>query len=168
LLETWQDINEYQLNKDGISLGLFEDVFKPIHTFSSLKSANALLFVKAGIAKTKQQVDDVIILNSKGLVCETVSSNIFMVIHNRLVTPPLTEGCLPGIMRQNVLALASSLGMEVLETPVGINALEQAEEVFTTNAISGAQWVKGYENKRYFHKISARIIEELNTITSAG
>lgn len=162
LLETWLDVNEYQLNTEGLSLGVFEDIFKPIHAFSSLKSANALLFVKAGISKTKQQVDDVVILNSKGLVCETVSSNIFMVIHNRLVTPPITEGCLPGIMRQNVLALADTLGMEVLETPVGINALEQAEEVFTTNAISGAQWIKGYEKKRYFHKVSGQIILELN------
>ena len=162
LLETWLDVNEYQLNTAGFSLGVFEEIFKPIHAFSSLKSANALLFVKAGIAKTKQQVDDVIILNSKGLVCETVSSNIFMVIHNRLVTPPLSEGCLPGTMRQNVLALADTLGMEVLETPIGINALEQAEEVFTTNAITGAQWIKGYEQKRYFHKVSERIIAELN------
>jgi branched-chain amino acid aminotransferase len=162
LLETWLDVNEYQLNIEGQSLGVFEEMFKPIHALSSLKSANALLFVKAGIAKTKQEVDDVIILNSKGLVCETVSSNIFMVIHNRLVTPPLSEGCLPGTMRQNVLALADTLGMEILETPVGINALEQAEEVFTTNAISGAQWIKGYEQKRYFHKISERIIKELN------
>ena len=162
LLETWLDVNEYQLNIEGLSLGVFEDIFKPIHAFSGLKSANALLFVKAGIAKIKQEVDDVIILNSKGLVCETISSNIFMVIHNRLVTPPISEGCLPGTMRQNVLALASTLGMEILETPVGINALEQAEEVFTTNAITGARWIKGYEQKRYFHKISEKIITELN------
>ena len=162
VIETWLDINEYQLNIEGKSLGVFEEIFKPIHAFSGLKSANALLFVKAGIAKIKQEVDDVIVLNSKGLVCETVSSNIFMVIHNRLVTPPLSEGCLPGIMRQNVLALAGTLGMEVLETPIGINALEQAEEVFTTNAISGAQWIKGYEQKRYFHKVSEKINAELN------
>ena len=85
-----------------------------------------------------------------------------MIIHNRIVTPPLSEGCLPGIMRQNILALAPSLGLEVLETPIGVNALEQAEEVFTSNAINGVQWVMGYKNKRYFHKVSAKIIEELN------
>lgn len=167
LLETSLDVNEYQLNTEGLSIGVFEEIFKPIHAFSSLKSANALLFVKAGIAKTKQEVDDVIILNSKGLVCETISSNIFMVIHNRLVTPPLSEGCLPGTMRQNVLALATTLGMEILETPVGINALEQAEEVFITNAITGAQWIKGFEQKRYFHKVSERIINELNNAVKA-
>lgn len=167
LLETSQDTNSYSLNSEGLSLGVFEEVFKPIHTFSSLKSANALLFVKAGIAKTKLGLDDLIILNTKGLVCETISSNIFMVIHNRLVTPPLPEGCLPGIMRQNVLTLAQSMGMEVLETPVGINALEQAEEVFTTNAITGAQWVKGYEKKRYFHKVSEQIIIQLNKAVQA-
>ncbi len=166
LLETAPDINNYVLNKDGISLGVFEEIFKPIHTFNSLKSANGLLFVKAGLAKTKKQVDDLIILNSKGLVCETISSNIFMIIHNRLVTPPLSEGCLPGTMRQNILALAPSLGLEVLETPVGINALEQAEEVFVSNSINGVKWVMGYENKRYFHKISAKIIEALNVAIS--
>ena len=166
LLETTPDINNYVLNKDGISLGVFEEIFKPIHTFNSLKSANGLLFVKAGLAKSKKQVDDLIILNSKGLVCETISSNIFMIIHNRLVTPPLSEGCLPGTMRQNILALAPTLGLEVLETPVGINALEQAEEVFISNSINGVKWVMGYENKRYFHKVSAKIIDALNNAIS--
>ena len=166
LLETFPDVNSYQLNPEGISLGVFDEIFKPIHNFNSLKSANALLYVKAGLAKKSKGVDELIILNSKGLVCETISSNIFMVIHNRLVTPPLSEGCLPGIMRQNILALAETLGLEVLETPVGINALEQAEEVFISNAISGVKWVKGYESKRYFHKISAKIITELNQVIS--
>lgn len=164
LLETWPSQNKFELNPEGLKIGIFEDFFKPIHPLSSLKSANALLYVKAGLTKIKQNVDELIILNSKGLVCETISSNIFMVIHNRLVTPPLSEGCLPGIMRQNVLTIANSLGIEILETPVGINALEQAEEVFITNSITGAQWVKGYQQKRYFHKVSERINNELNKV----
>jgi branched-chain amino acid aminotransferase len=164
LLETSPEMNHYQLNDSGLSIGVFDEIFKPIHIFNSLKSANALLFVKAGLTKTKKQVDDLIILNSKGLVCETISSNIFMIIHKRLITPPLSEGCLPGIMRQNILALAPKLGLEVLETPVGVNALDQAEEVFISNSINGVQWIKGYESKRYFHKISKRIIDELNAL----
>jgi branched-chain amino acid aminotransferase len=167
LLETEQDNNSYTLNSDGISLGIYEEVFKPIHTFNNLKSANSLLFVKAGIAKKKLGLDELIILNSKGLVCETISSNIFMVIHNRLVTPPLSEGCLPGVMRQNILALAPTLGLEILETPIGVNALEQAEEVFISNAVNGVQWVKGYQNKRYFHKVAQKVIVELNSAISS-
>ncbi|MGB0805148.1 MAG: aminotransferase class IV [Salibacteraceae bacterium] len=162
LLESQTHSNKYELNETGLTLGVFDEIFKPIHPFNTLKSANALLFVKAGISKNKKGVDDLLILNSKGLVCETISSNIFMVIHNRLITPPLSEGCLPGVMRQNILAIAPSLGLEVLETPVGVNALEQAEEVFTSNAITGVNWIIGYENKRYFHKVSAKIIDELN------
>lgn len=168
LLETLESQNNYSLNKEGLSIAVFEEMQKMIHPLSSLKSTNALLFVKAGLAKSKLAVDDLIILNNKGLVCETISSNIFMVIHNRLVTPPLSEGCLPGVMRKNVLSIASSLGMEVLETPVGINALEQAEEVFTTNSIFGARWVKGFGQKRYFHKISERVIDALNSAVLSG
>ncbi|MFT5876705.1 MAG: branched-chain amino acid aminotransferase [Salibacteraceae bacterium] len=164
LLESESSPNGYTLNKDGSTIGIYDELFKPIHAFNALKSANALLFVKAGIAKTKVGLDDLIILNSKGLICETISSNIFMVIHNRLITPPLSEGCLPGIMRQNILALAPTLGVEVLETPVGVNAFEQAEEVFTSNSISGVNWVRGYGKKRYFHKVSEKIINELNRV----
>jgi branched-chain amino acid aminotransferase len=65
-------------------------------------------------------------------------------------------------MRKNVLAIAQDIGMEILETPVGINALDQAEEVFLSNAIKGVQWVKGFKQKRYFHKISETMISELN------
>ncbi len=166
LIESDSDANEFYLNKEGKTIAIFDEVFKPIDAFNSMKSANALLFVKAGLAKKKHQVDEMIILNSKGLVCETISSNLFLVIHNRLITPPLTEGCLPGTMRQNILALAPNLGLEVLETPVGVNAFEQAEEVFYSNAISGVSWVLGYEKKRYFHKVSAKIIEELNQVIS--
>lgn len=164
LIESDSHDNQFELNKEGKTIAIFDEVFKPIDAFNSIKSANALLFVKAGLAKKKHQVDEMIILNSKGLVCETTSSNLFLVIHNRLITPPLSEGCLPGTMRQNILALAPTLELEVLETPVGVNAFEQAEEVFYSNAISGVSWVLGYEKKRYFHKISAKIIEELNRV----
>ena len=164
LIEAYEETNSYQLNTHGLSIGIFEDLFKPIHPLAAYKTANALLFVKAGLAKKRMNVNDLVILNSKGLVCETISSNIFMVIHNRLVTPPLSEGVLPGIMGQNVLLLANSLNMEVLETPIGVNAFQQAEEVFTTNAIHGAQWVMGFEKKRYFHKVSERINQELNLL----
>lgn len=167
LLESMVGSNKYELNKEGKTLAIYDELFKPMGTFNSLKSANALLFVKAGIAKKAKGVDEMVILNSKGLVCETVSSNIFMVIHNRLITPPLSEGCLPGTMRQNILALAPALNLEVLETPVGVNAFEQAEEVFYSNAIEGVSWVLGYEKKRYFHKISAKIITELNAAIGA-
>lgn len=167
LIESTESPNKYHLNNEGLSLGVCQTITKPIHSLGSVKSANALIYTLAGIEKNKQKVDEIILLNTKGLVCETLSSNLFLVIHNRLVTPPLSEGCLPGIMRQNVLTIAKNIGMEVLETPVGINAFEQAEEVFITNAICGAQWIMGYEQKRYFHKISERINLELNKAVQA-
>lgn len=85
-----------------------------------------------------------------------------MVINNQVVTPPLSEGCLPGVMRQNILALAPSLGFEVIEAPLGVNTFAQAQESFTSNAISGVNWVIGYGQKRYFHKVSDKINLALN------
>lgn len=162
LIESQADSNTYILNKEGLKLGIYKEILKPIYAFNSLKSANALLFVKAGLSKIKSNLDDLIILNERERICETISANIFMVIQNKIVTPPLSEGCLPGVMRQNIISLIPSLGFEVVQTPLGINAFAQAQEVFTTNAITGVNWVIGYQQKRYFHKVSDQINQALN------
>ena len=62
-------------------------------------------------------------------------SNVFIVREGVLKTPPLDTPVLPGIARSIVLDLAGSTGMEATETPLTINDLLDADEVFLTNAV---------------------------------
>lgn len=77
-----------------------------------------------------------IYVSEDGYVLEGVSSNIFMIEKNRLVTPHVSE-CLPGVTRARLLELAQSVGLTTLETSLEVDALMGAEEVFVTNAVQG-------------------------------
>ena len=78
--------------------------------------------------------DEAIFANTRGELCEGTGSNIFLVQNGRLVTPPLASGCLDGITRGLVLALARDLGIGCAETGVPVAALAEAEEAFLTSS----------------------------------
>ena len=74
-------------------------------------------------------------LNGPGRLAEGCISNVFVVLDGHLVTPPVTEGCLPGIARKVVLELAGEAGIECVEQPVPGKDVLRAEEMFLTNSI---------------------------------
>lgn len=141
-------------NSAGLIIDIFKDHKKPINDFSQLKSNNALLHVMAGIYRKNQGLDDVIILNDNGLLCEASGSNVFIWYRNTLYTPALSEGCVDGVMRRVVMEVARENGIEVIEAQMNPEILNEAEELFLTNAVHGMQWVLGYQKKRFFNKLS--------------
>jgi len=68
-------------------------------------------------------------------------------------------------MRRVVIDLAVSQGMEVIEAQISPDILNEADEIFHTNAIHGVQWVMGYKQKRYFNRISRTLQESLLAVT---
>ena len=85
----------------------------------------------------KAGFDDALMLNSKQRVaCGTVA-NVFMVEGQRLITPPLEEGVLPGVTRAAVLRLANKLSLAAVEERIAEDKLMLADEVFLTNSLMG-------------------------------
>ena len=78
---------------------------------------------------------EVVFLNQKGNVAEGSVTNIFCVYRDKVVTPPVSDGLLPGITRAFVLELAAHLGIFVEESSVSQGELFQADEVFLTNSL---------------------------------
>lgn len=72
---------------------------------------------------------EAILLNAQGRVAEASAANVFAVLNGELVTPPLSEGILPGITRDSVLAMAADLGIPTAERPLAPAELRVAEEV---------------------------------------
>lgn len=151
----------YTLNDQGLSIDIFDGIVIAQDFFSNLKTLNAMPYVMAGIYRKEQQLDEVLLLNSEGNICEGSSSNVFLSAGNTLLTPSLDQGCVAGIMRTEIIKIAEKLGMRVVEAAVKPEEMEIAEEVFFTNAIKGIQWVSAFRKKRYFNSISKRLIEEL-------
>lgn len=159
--ETLQD-QQYSLNVKGLIVNVYEDMPKPINMLSNLKTCNSLNYVLAGIYKQKNRLDDAFILNQNGFLCEAISSNIFIKYNGILYTPALSEGCIRGVMRQAVIDLALKNSIPVTEAQINPQILNEAEEVFLTDASRGIQWVLGFSRKRYFYEYSRLLSAKLN------
>jgi branched-chain amino acid aminotransferase len=77
--------------------------------------------------------DEALLLNEHGQVSECTSANIFAAVGERVYTPPLSSGCLPGVTRDVLLSGAHVPGIVVEEKELRLEDLEQADEVFITS-----------------------------------
>ncbi len=165
LLETQKlDESQYALNKKGLIIDVYDEIPKPVNALSNLKTCNAMIYVLAGIYKNQNGLDEVLVLNQHGFLCESMSSNVFVVYDRKLYTPALNEGCIAGVMRQVVMRLAKENDIELVEAQINPDILNEADEVFLTNAAKGIQWVMGYNNKRYFNEVSRFLNGKLNMV----
>ncbi len=77
----------------------------------------------------KEGFDEVVLLNERGEVSECTAANIFCVRGGRVLTPPLSSGCLEGITRGVLLEIAASVGVSAAEQRLMPEDLYTAEEV---------------------------------------
>lgn len=152
----------YELNKEGLHIDIFDGVHKPVNILSNLKSTNSLLYVLAGVYRKENNLDECFILNQYGRIAESINSNLFLFSGRKLVTPPLSEGCIAGTMRHTLIHLAQKNGYELEECVIIEKHLLEAEEAFLTNAIQGIKWIGAYKDRRYFNFISRKLIVSLN------
>ena len=158
------DDSQYTFNNKGLIIDVYDELTKPVNILSNLKTCNSLIYVLAGIFKNQNALDEVMILNQHGFLCESISSNVFVVYDRKLYTPSLNEGCIGGVMRQVVMRLANENGIELVEAQINPDILNEADEIFITNAAKGIQWVMGYNKKRYFNEMSKFLSEKLNQL----
>jgi branched-chain amino acid aminotransferase len=158
------DEPRYFLNSKGLIIDVFTELSKPTNFLSNIKTCNSLVYVLAGIHKNQNNLDDVLLLNQNGFLCEASSSNVFVYYQNHLYTPALSEGCVEGVMRQVVINIANRIGVPLTEAQIKPDILYEAEEVFLTNSVKGIQSVMGYGIRRYFNKVSKALMDELNKL----
>lgn len=98
---------------------------------SAIKSLNYLPNVLARLEASEAGADDALLLNHAGRLAEASASNVFVRLKGQWVTPPVTEGALPGIRR----ALLLEAG-RVQEACVSVSDLQDAEALCLGNALS--------------------------------
>lgn len=109
---------------------------------------------------------------------EVGTMNIFFKINGQLITPPLSGSILPGITRDSVLQLAKDWGLDVLERPITIDEVVDAnekgrlEEVFGTGTAAvispvGSLYYQGHTitlNQGRTGELSQKMFEVLQGI----
>lgn len=106
---------------------------------STLKTSNKLVNIIALREAERAGAHDAILLNGKGFATETSASNIFSILGTKLITPPLSSGCLSGITRGYILELAAELGIETTQENLEYDQLKSCEGIFLTNSVRGIQ-----------------------------
>lgn len=103
---------------------------------AGLKTTSYAENVRALAWASAKGASEVLFPNTAGQLCEGTGSNVFVVVHDRCLTPPLGSGCLAGVTRALILEL---LDVQEVDLPFGV--LEEAEEIFLTSTTRGAQGV---------------------------
>ncbi len=75
---------------------------------------------------------EALMLNMEGYVAEASGDNIFLVCDNELITPPTSQGALPGITRQTVMDLAKEMGLPCRQSVITLYDVYNADEAFLT------------------------------------
>lgn len=150
------DINSYEVD-------LYKDFYVTKQLLSTIKTTNRMINITASIYAQENGLDNCLLLNDSKNVIESLQGNIFMTLEGKLITPPLSEGCLNGVMRKQVLALASKIeDLIVLEEPISPFELQKADELFFTNVIKGIQSVTKYRKKEFGNTLANELLKLLN------
>ena len=83
------------------------------------------------------QADEAVMANQHGRLACAAAGNIFVRFDDRLLTPPLGEGALPGIIRGALLEKAQIDGLQIEEAAIDMARLEKADALYVTNSVNG-------------------------------
>jgi len=160
-----QKIDEdfYILNDGSYEVDLFKDYLVTPGLLSTMKTNNKALHVIGSIYAKENNLNNCLLLNTNKQVVEALNSNIFIVKNTVIKTPPISDGCLKGIMRKQIIGLLPSLeGYTFEETSISPFELQKADELFLTNVITGIQSITRYRKKTYTNEVAKALLQKLN------
>jgi branched-chain amino acid aminotransferase len=161
IIQSWElSRTVLELNQNGLVIDIFPDVKKSCDKLSSVKSNNCLPYVMAAMYAKQHRLNEAVLLNQYGRVADSTIANLFIVRDRIIYTPPLTEGGVCGVMRKYLLK--AELPFKVQERPLDIDDLENADEIFLTNAIYGIRWVGLFRDSSYGNATAAILHEVLH------
>jgi len=168
LIQSW-DLAETiaGLNVNGLVAGVFPDGRKACDPFANLKSNNFLIYAMAALYAKQQQWNDCLVLNSYGRVADSTIANLFYCKGGMIYTPPLSEGCVAGVMRRHLLETLPGAGFPIREKETSPEDLEGADEIFLTNALRGIQWVGSFRSSVYGCRIATAVHRALEAYSKA-
>lgn len=162
LIHTYPLPDENGFPGSGLKLGVYTEARKAIDHFSNLKHNNFLPYRMGTLFCQRNGFDDALILNHENRVCDSTISNVFAVVEKKILTPPLSEGCIAGVMRAFIIEQLTQDGYDVQEAPLSVDLLMQADEVFLTNSIREMRWVASLGDKTFTNTATTSIYQMLS------
>jgi branched-chain amino acid aminotransferase len=154
----------YLINESKYEIELFKDYFVAPNLLSNIKTNNKVLNVVGSIFAQENNYQNCLILNTNRNVIEALNGNVFLLKDGIVKTPPLSDGCLKGVLREQVIKIISDLDHYIIqEVIISPFELQKADAIFITNVIQGIISVTNYRKKTYSDDLARELINLLNT-----
>lgn len=148
-------------NENGLNIGLHALSRKAMDPLANAKTNNYLPYVMGALDAKKNKWNDAVLLNSAERVCDCTIANLFAVKDNIIYTPPASEGPVLGVMRRYLLSKAADYGFTMIERPLHVAELLDADELFITNTSYGLRWVKEFGEKQFGNTLTQQIYSSI-------
>lgn len=159
----------YQMDTSSYRVELFKDHYVLSGLLSTIKSNNKAVNVLGSIYAQENDFANCLLLNEKKMVVEALNGNFFLVSGYKIKTPPLTDGCLNGIVRKQLITLLASMPDYILEeSTISPFELQKADELWVTNTMVGIRPITQYRKKEYGHQVASELIGKLNARARLG
>ncbi len=159
----------YILSEIPYEVELFKDHYVNSGLLSTLKTNNKALHVLGSIYAEENDYQNCLLLNEKKNVVEALNGNLFWIQGYKIKTPPLSEGCLNGIIRKQLLGIIALMPDYVVEeAPISPFELQKADELWVTNTIMGIQPIQKFRKKEYTNSIAKEVLAKLNVKARLG
>ncbi len=157
------ECNYYFINSSTYEVDLFKDFYISKQLLSTLKTTNKLIQITGSIYAKENNLQNCLLLNESKNVVEALNGNVFLLKGKQLFTPPISEGCLNGIMRKKIIEFVKKdSNFEIIEEPISPFEIQKSDELFITNVISGIQPVTKYRKKNFETHCAQQLIEKIN------
>lgn len=123
--------------KDVLKVGVIKTSRRASASHARVKSLDYSIFADAFAQAKADGYDEALLVNSKGYVFEASRANVFIFVDGALYTPPLSSGCLDGVVRRQVIKTARSLKILVVEKNLTPAMIKNAQHAFLTNSLAG-------------------------------
>ena len=153
----------FNINSGDYKVDIYKEYFIQSNLLSNIKSNNRLINVLGSIYAKENELDNCIILNDQKNVAEFLNGNIFIVKDKNVTTPPVSSGCLDGVMRKKIIeSLKQSQILSFEEKNISPFELISSDEIWISNSISGIIPVTEYRKKRFSKMFAQTMVEYFN------
>lgn len=159
----------YLLDENSYEVELYKDHYVLADLLTTLKTTNKITHVTGSIWAQDNGYDNCLLINNHKNVVEALQGNLFIVKGTHLKTPPLSDGCLQGIIRKQLLDIIPLMdGYTIEEASISPFELQKADELFITNTIMGIRPITKYRKKSFNHRVAAEVLKKLNVKARLG
>lgn len=159
----------YLWKEEAYEIDLYKDYYVQADLLSTVKRTCCSLHILGGIYAQENGYDNCLLVNHQKNVVGALNANLFVVKGNLIKTPALSDGCLNGVTRKNLIKIIEKIpDYQIEESQVSPFELQKSDELFLTNSIMGIRSITKYRKKEFSFSLAKSLVGKLNTTARLG